>query len=306
MNTLMKLVKRNCLVYFRDRSAVFFSLMSMFIVLLLMVVFLGDMNIESILGVIEEYGMGTIRDAAADRANAEQLVTLWTIAGIIIVNAVMVTMTMIGIMVQDQHEGKLASFYVAPISRFTLTFGYILASMVTATIMCILTVVASEIFLAMNGWAFMNFVMALKLLGIIILAVFTSASLMFLLAVFVNSESAWSGLGTIIGTLVGFVGGIYLPIGALPDSVGKVMKCLPIIHESALLRELLTHDIVNTTFAGMPAETIPMYKEVMGISITMFNKTSTPLFQVLFMAGYGTIAFVVATVVLSKKGVRDR
>ncbi len=41
MNKLVSLTKRNVLVYLRDRSAVFFSLLSMMITLILMVFFLG-------------------------------------------------------------------------------------------------------------------------------------------------------------------------------------------------------------------------------------------------------------------------
>ena len=56
MREIFYLTKRNCLVYLRDKSAVFFSLLSMLIVLGLMVVFLGKMNSENVLSVIEEYG----------------------------------------------------------------------------------------------------------------------------------------------------------------------------------------------------------------------------------------------------------
>lgn len=305
MSALGKFIKRNCQVYFRDRAMVFSSLLSMLIVLILMIVFLGDMNIDSIVNILNEYGLGT-RDAVIDRENAREIVILWTIAGIIVVNAVMVTIEMIGIMVQDQHEGKMASFYVAPVSRFTLTLGYILASMIASVIMCILSVIVAAIYLAANGWAFMSLLLALKLLGLIVLTVFNSASIVFLLAVFVNSTGAWNGLGTIIGTLVGFLGGIYLPVGALPASVVNVMKCFPVLHESAMLREILTNDAITRTFTDMSVDIIPTYKEEMGITIKMFGETSTPLFQVLFMVGYGIIALVVATIVLSKKGVRDR
>ena len=48
MNKLVQLTKRNCMVYVKDKSAVFFSLLSMLVVLLLMYFFLGDMNIDYI------------------------------------------------------------------------------------------------------------------------------------------------------------------------------------------------------------------------------------------------------------------
>ena len=100
MREIFYLTKRNCLVYLRDKSAVFFSLLSMLIVLGLMVVFLGKMNSENVLSVIEEYGGREI--TAQDRENAAYLIQMWTLAGIISVNAVTVTMTVLGNMVQDE------------------------------------------------------------------------------------------------------------------------------------------------------------------------------------------------------------
>ena len=56
MRKFLNLTKRNCLVFLRDRSAVFFSLLSMLIVLMLMGVFLENMNVESVTGLLEQYG----------------------------------------------------------------------------------------------------------------------------------------------------------------------------------------------------------------------------------------------------------
>ena len=100
MRKYLNLTKRNCLVFLRDRTSVFFALMSMLIVLLLQAVFLGDMNVESVLNLIKEYG-GEMRDAAADEANARQLIQYWTLAGILVVNAVTVTLSVIGTMIED-------------------------------------------------------------------------------------------------------------------------------------------------------------------------------------------------------------
>lgn len=75
MYKYMSLVKRNCLVFLRDRASVFYSLMSMLIVLTLMGIFLGNMNVESITELLNQYG--GVRDTALDKENAFQLVQYW-------------------------------------------------------------------------------------------------------------------------------------------------------------------------------------------------------------------------------------
>ena len=74
------------MVFLRDRGAVFFSLLSMLIVLMLMGVFLGNMNEEHVVYLLEEYG--GVRDIPLDEAHAKELVQYWTLAGILVVNAV--------------------------------------------------------------------------------------------------------------------------------------------------------------------------------------------------------------------------
>ena len=63
MNRFAGLVSRNLKIYLRDKSAVFFSLIAMFIVIILMVVFLGDMNVNAITEILESFGT---RDTDAD------------------------------------------------------------------------------------------------------------------------------------------------------------------------------------------------------------------------------------------------
>ena len=70
--------------------------------------------------------------------------------------------------------------------------------------------------MALCGYPLLGVADCLKLSGMIVLNTFMYAALFYLLALFVHSESAWSSMMTIIGTLVGFVCYIYLPISMLP------------------------------------------------------------------------------------------
>ena len=54
MTALSTLTRRHILLYVRDRSAVFFSMLSVLIVLLLMLVFLGDMNKDELMQLVQQ------------------------------------------------------------------------------------------------------------------------------------------------------------------------------------------------------------------------------------------------------------
>ncbi len=304
MNQYINLTKRNCMTFLRDRGAVFFSLLTMLIVLMLMGIFLGNMNEESIVNLLKEYG--GVRDALADEENAKHLVQYWTLAGILVVNAVTVTLTVTGNMVTDLHEGKLASLYSAPVSRSVIALAYITASVLIGTLMCVLTLGIALCYIVATGGEMLGYEMLAKILLLIVLNVCIFAVIMYLAALFVKSSSAWNGIGTVVGTLVGFVGAIYLPMGNLPEGVAAVLKYIPILHGTALMRSACCEAALDHTFTNVPVELIAEYKEYMGIQIKMGKELVSETFQVLFLASCGIIALIVMMVIQKKRNISDR
>ncbi len=298
MKEIGYLVKRNSLLFLRERSAVFFSLLSMLIVLALMVIFLGRMNSRALVDLLSEWGGE--RDLAADERNAAYLIQLWTLAGILVVNAVTVTLTVTGIMVQDETEKRLAAFYVTPVSRLKLSLGYILSAWLVGTGMCLLTLAAGEGYFALQGYGLLRAGSVLKLGGMIALNTFVFATIAYLFALSVHNSSAWSGLLTIVGTLVGFVGGIYLPMDSLPAPVQSVLKCLPVLHGASMMREVCTQEAIVEAFAGMPQGAGEIFREAMGISVMAGEHKFSLGEQVAILLLYAIIA-IVAGAALSRR-----
>lgn len=304
MKEIYYLCKRNILVFMRDYSAVFFSVLSMLIILLLQVVFLGEMNENSILWALSEYGGE--RDVLTDEKNAEYLINVWTLAGILIVNTVTVSLTVMQTMIRDEVKGQLASFYVAPVKRIKIALSYILASGTIGSGMSFLTFLIGQGYLLLQGNPIFSVEVFLKVLAIILLNAFVYAAIGYLLALFVHSESAWGGLLTVIGTLVGFLGGIYLPVSQLSEGVVKMLKCLPILHGTAMMREVLTKEALETTFSGL-SEIIPeQYAKEMGITLWNGEVQISLENQISILLLYGIIAIIVAAVISKRRTIQDR
>ena len=304
MKKLLYFTKRNCLVFIRDRGAVFFSLLSMLIVLMLMGVFLGNMNEENIVHLLEEYGGE--RDIQADQEHAKQLVQYWTLAGILIVNSVTVTLTVIGNRVADISEGKLASIYSAPVHRVTIALSYVVSAIVIGIFMCTLTLGVAFGYIIATGGKMLSITALVRTLLLIVLNVCIFSIIMYLAALFVKSSSAWSGIGTVVGTLVGFVGAIYLPMGNLPEGVATVLKYIPVLHGASLLRKICCAQALEATFTNVPPKLLAEYKEYMGIQIKMGENMVSSSFQILFLIGCAMIAFGLIIFFQRKKDINDR
>lgn len=304
MSAVFYLTKRNCRVFLRDRAAVFFSILSMLIVLGLMVVFLGKMNSDSLVELLAE--LGGERDRALDERNAAYLIQLWTLGGILVVNSVTVTLTVLGIMVQDETRKRVMAFYVTPVDRVKLSLGYILASWLVGTGMCVLTLAAGEVYFLARGYGLLSGRALLMLTGIIALCTFTFSALGYVLALFVHSDSAWSGLLTIIGTLVGFLGGIYLSLGSLSEGLQNVLKCIPVLHGAAMLRAVCTEEAIGETFAGLPDMAGDVFRREMGVTLFWGEREILPWEQVAFMLACAIIAIAAAAFVNRRRRLKDR
>lgn len=270
MDQFLAITGRNLKIYFRDRGAVFFSLLSMLIVILLMTFFLGDMMADSTARLLGEFPG---RDELADKTNAGLLVLSWNFAGILSINAVTVTLAVYAVMIKDRVSGKLNSIYTAPVSRGIITAGYIAAAWVASVVVCLVTLMITEIYGMMKGMDAFSVLTHIQILGLIIVNSFVYAAFMYLLAMITRTEGAWSGIGTVVGTLVGFLGGIYIPIGDLSETVGTIMKCTPVIYGTSMFRSVMTKDIVELTFSGVPEEVLEEYRIIMGIHLEVFDKT---------------------------------
>lgn len=303
MIQLYTLTGRNLKQYFRDRGAVFFSLLTMIIVICLMLFFLGDMNVNAIKNFLAGY---PDRDSAKDAANAELVVLTWTCAGILSINAVTVTLSVYAVMIKDRVNGTLNSFYISPVSRVTIAASYIAAAWVASFLICTITLVLTEVYCVSKGLSVFSLITHVKLLGMIMVNSFAYTSIMYLAALVAKTEGAWSGMGTVVGTLVGFLGGIYIPIGSLADTVQGIMKCTPVLYGTAMFRKVMLQDILGETFDGVPDKMVRDYCTEMGIDLYLWEKQVPVYGEWLILLACGIVFLVIGAAVLKVSKKTDR
>lgn len=64
----------------------------------------------------------------------------------------------------------------------------------------------------------------LKVVGIIAIDDLATTSIVMFIAMFITTEGAYTAVCTVIGTISGFITGIYIPVGSLPDSVATAVN----------------------------------------------------------------------------------
>ena len=287
MREIKAMTKRNLLIYFRNKSAVFFSILSALILLAIMVVFLGESSSEGLLDALNQYGTGTAEENAK---NASWLVQLWIMGGILGINSVTVSLTAIGAMVEDEERGRLRSFYVTPASRFYLSLGYILSAWVSGMVICLTTLAVGEGFFALKGHPVLGIVDLVSLVGVIALNTFVFSAIGYLAALFIRTGSAWSGMLTVAGTLVGFLGGTYIPV----------------VHGTALMRRFCMQSASKTVFAGMSDTVQTVFFEQMGVTLKNGAQTISILGQILLLIAWAVVVIAIAAAIAKRRKLKDR
>lgn len=135
MNGALALAKRNILCFFRDRSAVVFSLMAVIIVIMLYLLFLRNMLIESY----------------PDMDGMSNLVDAWVMAGILAIVPVTASAGSLQTMVEDRSTGRLRDILVTPMSPAEIACGYILSTFFVGFAMSIMSMAVCVAYLAATG-----------------------------------------------------------------------------------------------------------------------------------------------------------
>ena len=282
---MIAFAKRNLRVFFRDRTSVFFSLMAVFIIIGLYVLFLGDVWTGSIKGLS---GVRFIMDS-------------WIMAGLLAVTSVTTTMGAFGSMVEDKAKKISKDFYSSPIRRSSLTAGYIISSYIIGIIMTLITVLLAELYIVAYGGSFLSLAALLKVVGLILLSTLSSTSLVLFIVSFFKSSSAFATASTIIGTMIGFLTGIYLPVGQLPGAVQWIVKVFPASHAAALLRQVMMEDALTRAFAGAGPGAREEFETFLGVTLNFGDKPVSALVSIVILVGSAVLFFSLSLLSISRK-----
>ena len=282
---MISFVSRNLKVFFRDKMAVFFSLLAVLIVLGLYIFFLGDVWVDSFPNI----------------KGVKNLMNCWIIAGLIGVTSVTANMGAFGTMIEDKSKNKIKDFYVSPIKKSKIVGGYIISSFIVGSMMSVVTLIISQIYLVYSGVDVLNFKELTEVFLIILMtSLSNSAMILFIVSLF-SSEKAFSTASTIVGTLIGFITGIYLPISMLPDSVQIIVKLFPTSHGISILRQIFMKKQMDISFADVSTNYINEFKESMGVVYYINDKLVSNTASVFILIASTIIFFSLAVLVLYRK-----
>lgn len=290
MGVAFRLARRSIALYFRNTMSVFFSVMGALIVLVLYVLYPDNMQVE--------YPRQTMPQAPL--SDVRFLVNAWMMGGILSISTLTASLVATGTVLDDRHRGMLKDFCVAPVKRWQLMMGYLLAAGLSSLMINLVLFFAVEVLIVLGGGAWLSLAETMKVLGLLALCCTCFTAISAFLVSLVKSPGAFGGLSGIIGTLLGFLSGAYVPIGVFAGPVQTMVTLLPFSHGGALLRSVFLAQPMRRVFEGAPANVISDFSAIYGLDLSLNGHILSPIIMLLTIAGFGAVFLILAVWRLSR------
>lgn len=252
------LVYRGLSLFFKNRQAVIGSFIGAAIMIILYVFLLG----ESLVGSLSVL------------THPKLVVDAWMLAGVIGIASASSTLGSVSLMIRDKESNVYTDFMISPISKSKIMLGYFFSTFLISLLITLVVIVIAEIYLVvLSKGDFLTLPQFGLLFVVSLLTVFCSSAFMFFVASFFRRIDTFSTVTAVIGPLIGFLTGCYVPIGSLPEGVQKVVEYFPLTSGIVLIRRILTENV----FSSADKSAATMVKEELGIVMSGQTGIALPI-----------------------------
>jgi multidrug/hemolysin transport system permease protein len=248
MSVVWAIVHRNLRLFFRDRLNVFFSLLGAVILFGLYTLFLGNLQTAGLADSLP----------GASTADVQSFVDSWMFAGILLITTVTTGLGGLAVLVDDDQSGRFRDFLVSPLRRSQFVLGYLLSAVAVALVLSVFVLVVSILYLGVLRGTWLGAAAIARSFAIVALSCVAFTAFSALIVSFVRTNGAFSGLATIVGTVLGFIAAAYIPIGVFPEGVANVVAALPFAQAGMLLRREFSDETLAVITADAPGAEEPL------------------------------------------------
>lgn len=256
MHDLISLTKRHMLKFLRDKTAVFFSFLSVLILLALYFLFIGASYASAV-----QLPDGQVLSSS----EKTYIIAGIMMGGILVINTISLALGIMGNVVTDLEQRKLDAFLVTPVKRYKLIFSYYISSIIVTSILTIFMWILTILYVGLFSGYWYTIDVIFIVIAYLVLFTMISASLMIFLVTLLKSVNAFGALSGVLGTFIGFASGIYMPLAQLGKATTYIASVLPFTHMAIILKKILLKDPYDMLSSyGVETSTITRLESIFG------------------------------------------
>lgn len=292
---ILQLISRNLKIYFRDKTSVFFSLLSVIIVVGLFVLFLARTQTEAIL-------------AATSGVSEEEisyLVNTWILGGLLSITTITGVLGGYGCMINDRENKIIMGFKSSPIKSWVYPFVNVISSFIIGVIISLSTLVVYSVCIYFVTGYLLTIKIFVLTSVLILFASLINAFILGFICSYLKTRSSFTSISILIGTITGFINGVYVPIGSLNENIATTLSVFPSLQIAAMFRKILTNDAINEVFSNAPQEIIEEYTHHYGVILNLGEMELTTPISVFYSSIIGLICILLMIWNIQKK-IKDK
>ena len=221
--------------YLKDKTAVFFSFLSIIILLTLYILFIGEIYINDL---PKEFS----------KELKSFLVISLTMGGVLVINTMSLSLGIMGTFVEDISKRSIDAFLVTPVKRWKIIISYYLSAIIVTSVLSLVMWGLTIIYAGVSTDYWYSGSVILKTSGLLILYTFISTSLMIYLVTLLKSVNAFGALSGVLGTLIGFTSGIYMSLALLEKEIRYLASINPFTHMAVLLKQVIMEQSLDLAY----------------------------------------------------------
>ncbi|MBW1605089.1 ABC transporter permease [Lactobacillus sp. Sy-1] len=264
---MINLIKRNLSIYFANRSVVFFSVFAALISFVLYLLFLKN----------------SMQQGWRAVPGAGKLLDPWLIGGTLSVTGLTSIGAAISQMVIDREQHRLNDLEMTDLSTLQIQTGYLVGAVLIGTLNQIIAFLIMSFYFQIADGVSIAWDQSAAILGIAVFSSLVWTALNLLIYSFINRQQSVSTISSIIGTVSGFMAGVYVPISTMPSVAQTIMKFTPAPYVSAAFRDVVMKQQLHDSFKHLPTSELKSFRLALGIDLKVGSTqlTMTDIFLVL-------------------------
>lgn len=284
---------RNLKIFLKDKANIFFALLSPLIVLGLYILFLGRIQTDGLLSALQEMGV------SGGEKEIRSFADCWMLSGVMASACITVPLCACGVMVQDRNRGIRADLAASPVPGWMPPAAYFFSVVAAGLIIGFAVLVICLVWLAATGSWFLSVTDVLVLLGTLVLSVLSSSTLLVFVVGFLRTEGAFTGLNVILGTVIGFLIGAYMPLSVFPTGVQYVTLFVPGSYSAGIFRNCFMNGALDNIAQNISPEFADALASQYALKLNFFG-TDMPAWVMAIVLGATVLLFAAANLLAAK------
>lgn len=288
MRNILSLTKRNCLLFLRSKQVVFYSLLSSIIVIVLYFLFIANL-----------YSQG-MTETGLSQKQINAAIYMQMVMGVMVLNSVSLSTGMFTFMARDFETRKIEAFLLTNTKPIQITLSYLFSALIVSFVLNFFMLAVSIIIIGAATGVWLGGVAFITIFGVLIITTVVGCTVMLLISTVARSSVAISVISGFIGTIFGFLCGIYMPYANMNKSAMYVGSLLPFTHLTVWLKQIALNDLFSQF--GMPSEVAAIVRrDAFSAENVGLCGADVPLWAlVLLGVVFSIICFVIAMFLISR------